>query len=96
MEYIKWLSLNDLALGIQLKRMDEILKDYVEEKRQTTIKESLKKFKGIVGKYFNTLCKDEFNSIYNGLSREYRKLFWEAFGLYKLFEKTELNLIPIY
>lgn len=123
MEYIKWLSLNDLALGIQLKRMDEILKGHIEGKAYADINEVMelfvvckymdaqiypsiwneteidrykrivKKFKGIVGKYFNTLCKDEFHSIYNGLSRDYRKLFWEAFRSYKLFEKIEFPYI---
>ena len=123
MEYIKWLSINDLALGIQLKKMDEILKGHIEGNESAGINEIIelfvvckymdaqiypsiwneteidgykkivKKFKGIVGKYFNTLCKDEFHSIYNGLDRDYRKLFWEAFRLYKLYEKIEFSYI---
>lgn len=123
MKYIKWLSLNDLALGMQLKKMDEILKGYFEERGYSDINEVMelfvvckymdaqiypsiwnateiegykriaKKFKGIVSKYFNTLCKHEFQRIYNDLECDYRRLFWEAFRLYKLFDKIEFSSI---
>lgn len=122
-ERIKWLAINDLALGIQLKRMDEILGGYIEGNEYLDINEVMelfvvckymdaqiylstwsetelheykrivKKFKGIVGKYFNTLCEDEFCSVYKGLIHDYNKLFWEVFQSYKLFEKIEFACI---
>ena len=93
MEYIKWLSLNDLALGSQLKRMDEIFKVAIERKDYTNINEIMelfivckymtaqiypsvwsqkdiseykkivKKFKGILGKYFNTFPKNKIKNM---------------------------------
>ena len=56
MEYIKWLSLNDLALGIQLKRMDEILKGHIEENEYTDINEVMELF--VVCKYMDAQILD--------------------------------------
>jgi len=123
MEYIKWLSLNDLALGSQLKRMDEIFKVAIERKDYTNINEIMelfivckymtaqiypsvwsqkdiseykkivKKFKGILGKYFNTFPKNKIKNIYYELTYKYRKMFWEVFSEYKLFDKIEYSFI---
>ena len=123
MEYIQWLSLNDLALGIQLKKMNEILDTFTEEKEYTNVNEVMelyvvckymdaqiypsvwstteitnytnivKKLKGVLGKYFNTLSEEEFQNVYNNLSRGYKRLFWEVFKVYKLFEKIDFSNI---
>lgn len=51
MEYIKWLSINDLALGIQLKKMDEILKGHIEGNESAGINEIIELF--VVCKYMD-------------------------------------------
>ena len=51
MEYIQWLSLNDFALGIQLKRMNEILNAFTEEKEYTNVNEVMELY--VVCKYMD-------------------------------------------
>lgn len=83
-----------MELFVVCKYMDAQIYPFIwNETEIDGYKRIVKKFKGIVGKYFNTLCKDEFQSICNALERDYRKLFWEAFRLYKLFEKIEFSYI---
>lgn len=51
MKYIKWLSSNDLAFGIQLKRMDEIFKESIAGKTYTDINELMELY--VVCKYMD-------------------------------------------
>ena len=51
MQYIKWLSINDWALGTQLKRMDEILNGYIEGREYANINERIELF--VVCKYMD-------------------------------------------
>lgn len=65
MKYIKWLSLNDLALGMQLKKMDEILKGYFEERGYSDINEVMELF--VVCKYMDAQI---YPSIWNATEIE--------------------------
>ncbi len=123
MEYIHWLSKNDWALSVHLRKMDEIFNNYVDEKEYKDINEimelfvvckymnahiypsiwsentidrnirKVKNFKGVIGKYFNSIKNDNLISISNMLDFHYKKLFWEAFKTYKLFRKIEFSYI---
>lgn len=123
MRYIKWLSINDWALEIQLKRMDEIMNNYVAHSEPKDINdimelyvvckymdakiypsiwdkiivdknvETTKRFKSILGRYFNSLKEEEFIDVFKVLESDYKKLFWEAFGVYKLYKKIGFSCI---
>ncbi|MBC6680884.1 hypothetical protein [Zhenpiania hominis] len=123
MEYIKWLSPDDWALGIHLKRMDALLNHYTDESEYTDINEIIelyvvckyidseifpaiwsesqleknkaiiKKLKGIIGKFFNCIRQEQFAALYGNIVYQYKKMFWEAFSLYKLFNKFDYTII---